>query len=59
MIENTPIEIPFSNPKQFLALTGVTIEIFNKLLPFFDLAEKEIINSSFAIEKIRKVNFQK
>jgi hypothetical protein len=53
MIENTPIEIPFSNPKQFLSLTGVTIEIFNKLLPFFDLAEKEIINERY--EERRKV----
>lgn len=42
MLKNIEIEIPFSNPQQFLALTGVSVEIFNKILPFFDSAEKEI-----------------
>jgi len=42
MLKNIEIEIPFSNPEQFLALTGVSVDIFNKILPFFDSAEKEI-----------------
>lgn len=42
MLRNIEIEIPFSNPEQFVALTGVPVEIFNKILPFFDLSEKEI-----------------
>lgn len=42
MLKNIEIEIPFSNTEQFLALTGVSVDIFNKILPFFDSSEKEI-----------------
>lgn len=49
MQRNIHIEIPLSDIKQFIALTGINIDLFNRIIQHFRNAEQEIANENYEV----------